>query len=290
MSNPIKIGSQAHKELFCQSFIASHREYEPETMAWPELDTETLDRLRKIPFWDEAFRTERKAGVMINAYAQTISDPLLRDAIALQAAEEARHARLIETLIKRYGLETQEPPEPEIPSDIEQAFIQFGFGECFDSFFAFGLFAIARQSGFFPDAFFSIFDPIIDEEARHIVFFVNWLAYVQAQNGRGASFVRGIHSLWHYRGALQRRLGSFTTTKTKSSGSGKGFTASGASSVAVNLTPALFLSTCLQENERRMSVYDERLLCPEVMPILTSMAYRTLKSLPQSKKANPVAV
>lgn len=83
MSNPIKIGSQAHKELFCQSFIASHREYEPETLAWPELDTETLDRLRKIPFWDEAFKTERKAGVMINAYAQTVSDPLLQEAIAL---------------------------------------------------------------------------------------------------------------------------------------------------------------------------------------------------------------
>lgn len=83
MSNPIKIGSEAHKELFCQSFIASHREYKLETLAWPEFDTETLDRLRKIPFWDEAFKTERKAGVMINAYAQTISDSLLREAIAL---------------------------------------------------------------------------------------------------------------------------------------------------------------------------------------------------------------
>ena len=121
------------------------------------------------------------------------------------------------------------------------------------------------------------------------MFFVNWLAYVQVQNGRGASLVRGIHSLWHYRGALQRRLGSFSSTKTKSSGSSKGFTASGASSVAVNLTPELFLSTCLQENERRMSVYDERLLRPEIMPILTSMVYRTIKFLPQRKKANPVA-
>ncbi|HEY9724949.1 MAG TPA: hypothetical protein V6D50_00745 [Chroococcales cyanobacterium] len=43
MSNPIKIGSPGHNELFCQSLLASHREYEPERLAWPELDTETLD-------------------------------------------------------------------------------------------------------------------------------------------------------------------------------------------------------------------------------------------------------
>lgn len=287
----MKIGSEAHKELFCQSFIASHREYDPETLAWPQLDTETLERLRGIPFWEEAFDTERKAGAMVSAYAQTVSDPLLREAIALQGIEEARHSRLIETLIKRYGIETQVRPEHEIPKDIEQAFTQFGYGECFDSFFAFGLFAIARQSGLFPEAFFTIFDPIIDEEARHIVFFVNWVAYQQVNKGQGASVLRAAHSLWQYSGALQRRLGSFRSTKTSEAGSGKGFTASGASAVSVNLTPELFLSTCLQENQRRMSVYDERLLRPEVMPMLTSAVYRIFKLLPQRKpgtEASPV--
>ena len=47
----------------------------------------------------------------------------------------------------------------------------------------FGLFAIAQEVNFFPDAIFQIFDPILDEEARHIVFFVNWFTYLQVQGG-----------------------------------------------------------------------------------------------------------
>lgn len=274
----MKLGSEAHKELFCQSFIATHRKYDPETIPWPELDRQTLERLRGIPFWEEAFNTEHRAGLMLDAYAQTVSDPLLREAIALQAAEEARHSRLIETLIQHYGVEIKPRPEPKIPSDLEQGFIKFGYGECFDSFFAFGLFAIARQAGFFPEVCFTIFDHIIDEEARHIVFFVNWLAYQQINQGRGFPLLRLADGFRYYNFAFRCRFDSFgSSNKTGKKGSGKGFTASGVSSVAVNFTPQSFLATCLQENERRMSIYDDRLLRPQAMPTLTSVAYRTLK-------------
>lgn len=274
----MKIGSEAHKELFCRSFMESHLKYEPEQLPWPQLDGAALERLRAIPFWEEALNTEREAGVMVSAFAETVSDPVIREAIALQGREETRHGRLLEFLIHHYDIKISERPAPQVPSNIETAFIDFGFGECLDSFFAFGLFGIARQSGYFPEQLFAMFEPILDEEARHIVFFVNWVTYLQISQGRGAGVFRATHALWHYGRALHHLIKAFGSS---ADGGGEGFTATGASTFAADLTPEKFFSTCLEENVRRMSVFDERLLQPQLMPRLTSIARSTLRLLPR---------
>lgn len=281
----MNLGSENYKELFCRSFIASHREFEPEQLPWPALDNVALDRLRSIPFWKEALNTEQEAGAMVSAYAATVSDPLLREAIALQGMEEARHARLIEFLINHYNIEISPPPQPVLPRNIETAFIDFGFGECLDSFFAFGLFGIARQTGYFPEALFDIFDPILDEEARHIMFFVNWVTYLQINQSRRANWLRGIHALWHYGRALQDKIKAFSGTDEEQQ---EGFTATGASNFMDNLTPELFFSTCLQENTRRMSVFEQQLLQPQLIPTLAKIALGILRLIPR-QQPNPKA-
>ncbi|MBW4518284.1 MAG: ferritin-like domain-containing protein [Scytolyngbya sp. HA4215-MV1] len=274
----MKIGSEAHKELFCRNFMDSYQDYEPEQLAWPQLDTVTLARLRNIPFWEEALSTEREAGVMVSAFADTVGDPIIRDAIALQGREENRHGRLLEFLIRHYDIPIVERPVPPAPSQIEQSFIDFGFGECLDSFFAFGLFGLARQAGYFPESLFTIFEPLLDEEARHIVFFINWVTYRQVQQGRGVNLLRGSHALWHYGRAILHLLKAFGSA---GDGSGEGFTATGAKTFIDDLTVEKFLSMTLQENARRMSVFDERLLQPMLLPRLSTIALRTLKLLPQ---------
>lgn len=110
----MKLGSQQHKELFCHSFIDTYLDYEPEKLPWPELDSLALDRLKGIPFWTEALYTERAAGVMVSSFANTIEDPLLREAIALQGREESRHARLIEYFLDYYDIKIEEPEKVEV--------------------------------------------------------------------------------------------------------------------------------------------------------------------------------
>lgn len=281
----MKIGSEEHKQVFCQSFMNSHRVYEPEHMSFPELDSETLNRLRSIPFWNEALQTERKAGKMLAAYATTVKDPLIRNAIALQGEEEARHGRLIGHLLNYYEIELPEQPERELPEVLEPAFIKFGYGECFDSFFAFGLFAIARESGLMPEVFFTMFDPILDEEARHMVFFINWIAYKQINEGKGT--FRHLHSLWQYMGAVQRRLDSLKGTGKKKKGSTqKGFTATGAKPFMAGLTWEIFLHRCIAENDRRMSVYDDRLLRPQVLPMMARLGLRVISLLSKGNSSS----
>lgn len=284
----MKIGSEAHKDLFCQSFMDSHLLYEPETLAWPELDNAMIERLQRIPFWDEALYTERKAGMMLKAYAETVEDPQIQAAIALQAAEEARHGRVISYMINHYGIQVAERAEKPLPEDLEPAFVKFGYGECFDSFFAFGLFGIARQGGFIPDALFTIFNTLVDEEARHMVFFVNWIAHKQIVEGRGA--LRPFSSLQQYAGAAFRRLDSFMSMGKgkKKSANKKGFTAAGAKAVKVDLTLEAFLEMCIAENAKRMQAYPEELLRPDFLPAIASLAYHTVKFLPKRKASQPI--
>ena len=139
-----------------------------------------------MPFWEEVFYTERRAGAIVAAFTETVTDPVLKKAIALQGFEEARHAKLIRVMIEKYGIDAAERPLEDVSDNVETRFKDFGFGECMDSFLGFGVFKIAMQSQFLPKEMFQIFENLMYEETRHIVFFINWMAYAQAQRGFAA--------------------------------------------------------------------------------------------------------
>jgi hypothetical protein len=279
----MKLGSEQHKELFCRSFTESHLNYEPETLPWPELDSVALERLRGIPFWREALATEREAGVMVSAFAQMIEDPMIQAAIALQGVEEHRHGRLIEFLIQHYEIPIVEPSPVVLPQNLETAFLDFGYGECLDSFFAFGMFGIAQQARYLPEPLFTIFDPILHEEARHIVFFINWVTYEQIQQGRGAA-LRGLSALWHSGRAIRNLVRAFGGSSDETQES-QPFTASEAVHFMDDLTPELFLSVALSENAQRMSVFDPQLLQPRLSKRLSRIALQVLKHLPRRQRS-----
>ncbi|MFI4987187.1 MAG: hypothetical protein ACHQF3_07085 [Alphaproteobacteria bacterium] len=269
----MKIGSEAHKELFCSQFKATHRPFEPAELPWPELDESEVGRLRAVPFWQEVFQTERRAGAIVEAFAKTIDDPLLREAIDLQGYEEERHARLIRFMIDRYGLAASEKPLETLPDDIVTAFIDFGYGECLDAFLGFGVFKIARQSHFLPDAMFSLFDVLMYEETRHIVFFVNWMAYNQVQRGLGAPPLRALTALRYYARALGRLIG---TVRRGTESDGENFSATQADVFLSDFSVKRLVGECVAENGRRMSEFDAGLLQPRLLPVLGRLAFSAM--------------
>ncbi|MGH7089959.1 MAG: hypothetical protein ACREFQ_13770, partial [Stellaceae bacterium] len=271
----VRIGSDAHKELFCRDFVDTYSDYDPETLPWPELDPNALERLRSVPFWQEVLHTELRAGAIVKAFTATIDDPVLKEAVALQGFEEARHAQLIRVMIRRYDIDAREMPLDPMSADIETAFKDFGFGECVDSFLGFGVFKIAQESGFLPPSMFSIFETLMYEETRHIVFFVNWMAWRQVQLGRGAKWLRGLTALRYYARALKRLLG--TARRGAQINEGKEFSATQASIFLDGFTFRRFLEDCYGENERRMREFGKDLLRPSFLPALADMALASLR-------------
>lgn len=272
MAVSIRIGSEDHKALMCQFFIDSHVPFDPADVRWPELDDDSLTQLRSLPFWHEAVSTERLTTCTIETRAAIEPDSLLQQAIALQAYEEQRHATLLQNLTVVYGIDMPPLPEPQPPADPEWAFLCTGYSECFDAFFTFALFALARQSGFFPAGLLELFEPIMQEEARHILFFVNWEAYCQANR----PLWQRPHHLW--RGVLGRGLQAWHRLQMARGARQQGdFTLKGHQELSDTLSPRRFLTLCLSENERRLRDYDVRLLRPRLAPLMAKVLSRVLR-------------
>jgi hypothetical protein len=268
------VGSPEHKDALCRFFIETHRPYEPGDLKWPDLDDASRHRLAALPIWDEAVRTEAQTAAAVSAMGRAERDPLLRRAIALQGYEEGRHAELLRLLTHRYGIPV-EPHETREPPDPEWAFLRIGYGECFDSFFAFGLFALARESGFFPAPLVELFEPVMQEEARHILFHVNWVAYCQARlpAARRPSHVfrRGL-AVWLQ---VVTRLRTASRLRSGSTPGPDNLTMRAHQSFG-DISARLFVETCLRENDRRLAPYDPRLLRPTFVP---AVARAVLKGL-----------
>lgn len=264
------IGSQEHKRLFCDAFVASHVAFEPEALAWPELDATSLARLRAIPIWTIALEAEVNAGTMLQGFAATEADPLVREALALQGFEEDRHGRLLGCMVRRYGLNANPGPAKDPPT--RAAFIDFGYNECVDSFAGFGIFKLACEARILPETLTSLFARVIAEEARHIVFFINWIAYDRCRRGYGTPLAAAIPTLLGYGGAILRRVRTGSSVSDDAGRDGKGNELDLFGDVMRDLTARKFLQACIDENDRYMSEFDPRLLRPRVIPTLGTIA------------------
>src|SRR5690348_6529267 len=277
-SETLAVGSAEHRHLLGQFFLNTHVEYVPEQMPWPPLAEEELARLRALPFWQEAVSTENVTSNTVAAAAVLEADPLVRKAIALQGFEEMRHARLLLALTTHYRIPVEEPPR-FTPRSLESDFLFAGFGECFDSFFAFGLFALARESGFFPPALVKVFEPVLQEEARHILFFVNWVKYRRSQLPwwrRPAFRLRCAWIILKQVASRVKTARSMGKPQSVEAAPSENFTLTAHQDLGTEVTLHRLLQLCLTENERRMAEYDARLRRPRLVPGIARALFRVI--------------
>jgi hypothetical protein len=276
---PLRLGTEAHKQAVGQMFRDTFNPYKPTIIDWPKLSDAERDRLVALPIWDIAVQTEGKARLRMLSYANSVADPVWHDAIALNGWEEGRHKSVLSNLVAAYGIVLAPEPAYIAPRDTEWAYLVTGFSECIDSFFAFGLFALAQRSGFFPPELVDTFEPVMQEECRHILLFANWLAW-QRRNmpwWRRVWFEARVAAVWVFLG--WERIG---IARGMDDGKGKtqdnNFTVNGSKAVSdVEVSVPELMGLCLAENDRRFAGYDARLARPTTMPSLVRFARRFMR-------------
>ncbi|HEY1149877.1 MAG TPA: ferritin-like domain-containing protein [Pseudoduganella sp.] len=274
--DPVKPGSERHLRMFCELLLQTHNPYKPAVIDWPKLEPEALHRVTSLPIWDIAVQTEGRASIRVKTFAATVQDPLLRRALEMDADEEARHKTVLSKLVEAYGIELAPEPDYPPPDDPEWGWLVTGYSECIDSFFAFGLFAAAKRSGFFPSELVETFEPVIQEEGRHILFFVNWAAWYKRQLPwwRRPFYSLKVLRVWAF--LIWERIGIARGIDADGTANDANFTMTGSGAVAKPLSPKALIELCLSENERRMAGYDARLLRPNTVPRLARLAAKLL--------------
>ncbi len=269
----LPIGSDAHRDAACRMFHETFNPYRPSVLAWPKLSDDAQTRLTGLPIWDIAVQTEGKARLRMKAYAQSLTDPAWREAIERNAWEENRHKDVLSNLVAAYGIALAPEPVYRAPRDTEWAYLVTGFSECIDSFFAFGLFEVAKRSGFFPPELVDTFEPVIQEEARHILLFANWLGWQRRRQPlwRRAWFEVRVAAVWVF--LAWERIGIARGMKPGGSAAAdNNFTLTGSKSVSdADIDIISLMTVCLRENDRRFAGYDRRLLRPTTTPALARL-------------------
>jgi hypothetical protein len=281
-AGPIRTGSDEHKNLFSRMLIDTFDPYRPAVIDWPKLDDDAKNRLTSLPIWDIAVQTEGKAMRRVAAYGEHIRDAILRKAVALNAFEEGRHKVVLANLVEAYGIKLEPEPAYKMPKDAEWAFMVTGFSECIDSFFAFGLFETAKRSGYFPPELVDTFEPVIQEEARHILFFKNWVEWHRRNLPfwKRPWFAARIAAVYCF--LIWERMGIASDVGGKTQDNN--FTVTGAQDLGNDIDVRELLDICLSENDRRMQGYDQRLIRPTTVPNLVRFARRFMGG-PKAKVA-----
>ncbi|MGC1381717.1 MAG: hypothetical protein WA814_11925, partial [Candidatus Baltobacteraceae bacterium] len=153
------------------------------------------------------------------------------------------------------------------------------YNECVDSFAGFGIFRLACEGRLFPESLTSLYTRLLVEESRHIVFFVNWVAWDRYRRGLRNPVMQAIPALRNYALAIIRRVNNGTKMADSGASNSEIATLDLFGDILKDLTPAAFVRACIEENDRYMAAFDPRLLRPRVIPALAKFALAIIEAI-----------
>ena len=143
-----------------------------------------------------------------------------------------------------------------------------GAGECIDSFFAFGFLEISKRTNDYPIELIEAMEPIVQEEARHILFIENWLLYRR----RTVPYIsQGIHFFMTMRAFASAGWSRLMDLKNLG---GSAFTIQARTYEGSSMSAKDFINLCQKENKRWLAPYDPCLARPKLIPrIMNSVVF-----------------
>jgi hypothetical protein len=114
---------------------------------------------------------------------------------------------------------------------------------------------------------------VIREEGRHILFFVNWVAWRRRNMPlwRRPWFELRVMAVWLF--LAWERIG-IAGDFDGGPAPDNNFTVNGAKDVGGDISLPALMDICLAENDRRLAHYDSRLLRPTFVPRMVRLARR----------------
>src|SRR5262249_40921899 len=124
----------------------------------------------------------------------------------------------------------------------------------------------AKRTGYFPEELVETFEPVIKEEGRHILFFVNWVAWYRRNMPlwRRPWFELKVLAVWAF--LIWERIG--IAGDVSNGVQDNNFTRTGATELGADINSGEFADVCLSENDRRLGPYDPRLKRPRFVPAM----------------------
>jgi hypothetical protein len=276
----MKAGTNDHRKRICRTFLESHAPWDGEQFSWPLLDRGSQECLQHTPGWTDLYQKKQHLSRVISAYAATMNNPLVRDAVTLLGQEYQRQATVLKKFISAYDIPRTGTANRSSNPDLETDFIQLMNRECLDAFWQFGWFGLVQHHHFLPPELLEPCDRLLQESARQLIFFVDWLSYHRARQRKRRINLGGLPSLWHDRGKVLQYVSAFGLKEDAEP--------SPLSSFLEKATAEEFLDLCLTENQRRMAGVAREIPQPKLGVTTAQVLREVVRLWPQRRETQTI--